>query len=75
MAPQRANSSFSNPTSAGGAAFSGSSFERVVASLQLSPEQYQDSAELRDWVLRNKDEKYVPPDLLKAFGFQVDLES
>jgi hypothetical protein len=25
-------------------------------------------------VLQNKDHKYVPPDLLKAFGFQVNLE-
>lgn len=51
-----------------------SSFERVVDSLKLSPEQYQSSSELREWVLRNKDHKYVPPDLLKAFGFQVNLE-
>jgi hypothetical protein len=75
MAPQRAtNPNFTNPRPTNSAP-SGSSFERVVRSLKLSPEQYKDSAELRDWVLRNKDEKYVPPDLLKAFGFQVDLES
>lgn len=55
-------------------AFSGSSFEKVVDSLKLSPEQYQSSAELREWVLRNKDDKYVPPELLKAYGFQVNLE-
>ena len=60
-----------NPSST---AFSESSFERVVDSLNLSPEQYQSSAELREWVLRNKDHKYVPPDLLKAFGFRVNLE-
>jgi hypothetical protein len=54
--------------------FSESSFERVVDSLKLSPEQYQSSSELREWVLQNKDHKYVPPDLLKAFGFQVNLE-
>jgi hypothetical protein len=53
---------------------SASSFERVVDSLKLSPDQYQSSSELREWVLRNKDHKYVPPDLLKAFGFQVNLE-
>jgi hypothetical protein len=51
-----------------------SSFERVVDFLNLSPEQYQSSSELREWVLQNKDHKYVPPDLLKAFGFQVNLE-
>jgi hypothetical protein len=67
-----------NSNSAGAAAnarpFVESSFERVVDSLKLSPEQYQSSPELREWVLRNKDHKYVPPDLLKAFGFQVNLE-
>jgi hypothetical protein len=75
MAPQRGNSNFTNPGSKNTASFSGSSFEKVVHSLKLSPDQYQSSAELRDWVFRNKDEKYVPPDLLKAFGFQVNLES
>ncbi len=74
MAPQRGNSNFTNPGSKNSAAFSASSFEKVVDSLRLSPDQYQSSAELRDWVLRNKDEKYVPPDLLKAFGFRVNVE-
>lgn len=55
-------------------AFAESSFEKMVDSLKLAPEQYQSSAELREWVLRNKDDKYVPPDLLKAYGFQVNLE-
>lgn len=55
-------------------AFSESSFERIVDSLKLSPEQYQNSPELREWVLRNKDDKYVPPELLKAYGFNVNLE-
>lgn len=74
MAPQRGNRpNFTNPGSTN--ALSGSAFERVVNSLKLSPDQYQSSVELRDWVLRNKDEKYVPSDLLKAFGFQVNLES
>jgi hypothetical protein len=46
----------------------------MVESLKLLPEQYQSSSELREWVLQNKDQKYVPPELLKAFGFQVNLE-
>ena len=73
MAPQSENSNSKsraiNPPS-----FLASSFEKVVDSLKLSPEQYQSSSELREWVLQNKDHKYVPPDLLKAFGFQVNLE-
>ena len=37
-----------------------------------SPEQYRSSARLKDWVRRNMDEKYVPSDLLKAWGFETD---
>ena len=49
-----------------------SSFEMIVSELKLSPEEYVNSPRLREWVLRNKDEKYVPLNLLKAFG--LDLE-
>jgi hypothetical protein len=73
MAPQRGTSNSNRP---GGTppTLLESSFDKVVDSLKLSPEQYQSSSELREWVLQNKDHKYVPPDLLKAFGFQVNLE-
>jgi hypothetical protein len=74
MAPQGGNANSTKSRTTDASAFSASSFERVVDSLKLSPEQYQTSTELREWVLRNKDHKYVPPDLLKAFGFQVNLE-
>ncbi|MGA8493656.1 MAG: hypothetical protein WB711_24765 [Terriglobales bacterium] len=72
MAPQRGTSN-SNKSGAMRPPTE-SSFERVVDFLKLSPEQYRGSTELREWVLQNKDHKYVPPDLLKAFGFQVNLE-
>ena len=75
MAPQDGNTNSPRPGKTHATAFSGSSFERVVVSLKLSPEQYESSTELREWVLQNKDHKYVPPELLKAFGFQVNLES
>jgi len=48
------------------------SFEKVVQALGLTPEQYLSSVALKEWVRSNKDEKYVPPDLLKAWGFTVD---
>jgi len=54
---------------------SGSCFEKVVEDLNLSPSDYLTSSELRDWVFRNKDDKYVPSDLLKAFGFEVNTGS
>jgi len=75
VAPQRGNSNPTTSRATAAPAFSASSFEKVVDSLKLSPEQYQRSTELREWVLRNKDDKYVPPELLKAFGFRVNLES
>jgi hypothetical protein len=48
------------------------SFDHVVAILGIGPEQYKDSAALKEWVRQNKDEKYVPPDLLKHWGFTVE---
>ena len=44
------------------------SFEEVVKKLGLSPDEYLDSPQLKDWVRKNKDEKYVPSELLKAWN-------
>lgn len=49
-----------------------SSFDKVVQALGLTPDQYLSSIALKEWVRSNKDEKYVPSDLLKAWGFTVD---
>jgi hypothetical protein len=49
-----------------------STFEQLAKSLGLSPDRYETSAELKEWVRRNKDQKYVPPLLLEAWGFVVD---
>jgi hypothetical protein len=51
----------------------GCSFDEVVANLHLSPHQYRDSRELKEWVRHNKNQRYVPTELLKAFGFEVDV--
>lgn len=48
---------------------SATSFDHVVKILGLSPHEYENSLQLKEWVRRNKDEKYVPSDLLKAWGF------
>jgi len=45
------------------------SFERIVRALRLTPEEYVHSVPLKEWVRQNKDDKYVPSDLLKAWGF------
>ena len=49
-------------------------FEGVVHRLRLSPAQYVSSSELKEWVRRHKDERYVPPDLLDLWGFEVSLD-
>ncbi|HVZ60909.1 MAG TPA: hypothetical protein VG892_09010 [Terriglobales bacterium] len=48
-----------------------SSFESLVKSLKLSPDQYENSPALKEWVRANKDRKYVPQDLLQAWSFTV----
>jgi hypothetical protein len=48
------------------------SFDHVVTILGLRPDQFKDSLPLKEWVRENKDEKYVPPYLLKHWGFQED---
>ena len=45
-----------------------SSFEEVVKTLGLSPNEYEHSSQLKAWVQKNKDQKYVPPDLLQAWN-------
>ena len=51
-----------------------STFEHVARRLHLSPEEYSTSVELKEWVRRHKDHKYVPSQLLEAWHFEVDDE-
>lgn len=51
-----------------------STFEHLVRRLGLSPAQYASSAELKEWVRKNKDERYVPPQLLDLWGFEVNID-
>jgi hypothetical protein len=48
-----------------------SSFEEVVRKLRLSPAEYEGSIQLKAWVQKNKDQKYVPSSLLQAWGVEV----
>jgi len=52
-----------------------SSFEDVVKKLRLSPTEYESSVQLKDWVRKNKDHKYVPSTLLQAWGLEVKGDS
>jgi len=47
------------------------SFEEVVRKLRLSPADYEGSLQLKEWVRQNKDQKYIPDDLLKLWGSEV----
>jgi hypothetical protein len=47
------------------------SFEEVVKKLRLSPAEYEGSLPLKEWARNNKDQKYIPDDLLKLWGFEV----
>ena len=46
-----------------------SSFDAKVQALELSPAQYLTSTPLKDWVRINRKNKFVPLELLQAWGF------
>jgi hypothetical protein len=48
------------------------SFEQAVKKLKLRPDQYAHSQRLRDWAWENKNTRFVPESLLKAWGFEPD---
>jgi hypothetical protein len=75
MTKKRGNPNWGKP-GANASAFTGpTSFEEVAKKLRLSPAEYKHSAQLKDWVRKNKDQKYVPSDLLKAWDLEVQGDS
>lgn len=46
-----------------------SAFELETKKLGLSPGDFASSALLKEWARKNKDQKFVPSDLLQAWGF------
>ena len=70
MAKKRGNQNWGKPV-AHGAPVGPTSFEEVVRKLRLSPEDYEGSLTLKEWVRKNKDQKYIPDDLLKLWDFEV----
>jgi hypothetical protein len=49
------------------------SFEQMVRRLKLSEKEYRSSIPLREWAQKYKDSKYVPQDLLEAWGIAAKL--
>lgn len=75
MAKRRGNPNWGKPDPIGAQVPVVTSFEKVVKDLKLAPEEYVRSQRLREWALKNKNSKYIPQDLLEAWGFEVDAES
>ena len=72
MARRRGNPSWGKPDIV---VVSGpSSFEQTVKALKLRPEDFLSSALLKEWARLNKNHKYVPSDLLAAWGFEAESE-
>lgn len=71
MKRKRGNPNWGKPTAYSAADAQPSSFEQIVRKLRLSPDQYLASVQLKEWVRKNKDQKYVPSDLLKAWNFEA----
>jgi len=75
MAKNRGNPNWGKEDANFGVHAGPSSFEEIVKTLRLSPAEYQHSAQLKDWVQKNKDQKYVPSTLLSAWKMTVRGES
>lgn len=44
-------------------------FEKTVDEYKLTLDQYLQSSQLREWVRRNRNSKFIPETLLKAWEF------
>ena len=72
MERRRGNRSWGQPFRMDSIAPITSGFDEVVRNLGLLPHQYQTSLELKEWVRKNRNEKYVPLELLGAWRFIVE---
>ncbi len=50
-----------------------SSFEEMARRLKLSKNEYRGSTTLKQWAQKHKNSKYVPQDLLEAWGLRAKL--
>ena len=49
-------------------------FEKKCIELNLQPDQYVRSEELRTWGAKNRNLRYIPEPLLQAWGFAVEMD-
>jgi len=69
---RRGNPNWGKPVPFGPVVPTVTSFEEAVKELELQPNQYLHSTRLREWALRNKNSKFIPESLLKAWGLETD---
>ncbi len=48
-------------------------FERTVLRFGLAPKDYIGSEHLREWAEQNRNSRYIPESLLRAWGFSVNI--
>jgi len=69
---RRGNPNWGKPTPLGPVIPTVTSFDEAVKELKLHPDQYLQSARLREWARRNKNSKFIPEALLQRWGFETD---
>lgn len=74
MKKRRGNPNWGKPDIYSAVPLQPNSFDEVVRKLRLFPDQYINSVQLKHWVRKNKDQKYVPSDLLEAWDFDTASE-
>jgi hypothetical protein len=58
----------------GNSPITNTSFEAMVKQLKLSEKEYRNSIPLKEWAQKHKDSKYVPQDLLEAWGIEAKVD-
>ena len=70
MVKRRGNPNWGKPGAVAMLEAGPTGFEGVVDTLGLTPEAFEGSVLLKEWVRRNKDQKYVALDVLNLWGFE-----
>jgi hypothetical protein len=73
MAKRRGNPNWGKPEPLGKPEVTVTAFEQVIQEWGLTPDQILDSRRLRDWAKQHKNQKYIPEELLEAWGLDVNI--
>lgn len=70
---RRGNPNWGKPETIGPVQYKPTAFEEAVKQLRVQPGHELRSSRLRDWARKNKGTKYIPEDMLKAWGLDQDI--